>query len=144
MSGSTLFPNNTTVTHNTPTPAPPEDERHEENDYGERDMNGAYYDESNCQVSNDPPGTGDTAKLNICNTKEYLCIGNGSNSTAADGDDSPEGIVVPYEYEILYNTATPSTEIVGYLEEAMLEHIATAMGVRHCKTSTRRRRRAQT
>jgi hypothetical protein len=103
-----------------------------------------FYEQSDCQVSNDPPVLdGQPASLNTCNITHYLCTSGGSNESGADQGYGTATVEVPYEYELLYNLKADLTgQVLPYLEETMLEHIATALRITQC-VQLRRRRRAQ-
>lgn len=96
------------------------------------------YVDSNCQLSNDPP-SGDTPPLHLCNIRSYQCsprIDGETTSTAVTKE-----VVVPYQYDILYAAGSDFDLVRSYLEEAMLDHLASATGVIRCAASSSRRQR---
>lgn len=93
------------------------------------------YEQSDCQVSNDPPGE-TFSSLKTCNITHYMCTSAGENGTVA--------VQVPYEYELHYNPEADLTGIVlPFLEESMLDHVAAAMGITQCRQRRRRRLRRE-
>jgi hypothetical protein len=79
---------------------------------------------TNILLSNDPPASNALANIAICDVTEYMC----SASTTM--------LQVRFKYEVQYNPVSKIQQhVLPYLEEALLEHISTHMGVHDCSAS---------
>ncbi|GAX25241.1 hypothetical protein FisN_5Lh323 [Fistulifera solaris] len=77
-----------------------------------------------CQLSNDPPVDGEAQELSLCNIQQYRC--------QVDVDDVDE-LLVQYQYEIFLNEDAVNQDLVReYLEEAMLQRLASRTGTMEC------------
>jgi hypothetical protein len=107
------------------------------------------YDEFGCKISNDPPSTkkGNSnstnvshrsyARLKTCNVTQIMCS---SPSDDTNKTVTTKEIEVMYEYELHYNTLIDlSKTIIPYLEESILEHLASTTGVSQCRRRQLRR-----
>lgn len=101
-----------------------------------------YYEQTDCLLSNDPPFGGQgTAYLKICNVTQYMCAAVASANTANGTELQVDAVVVPFEYELHYNPeADLEKQVLPYLEESMLEHVAETVGVSLCIRQRKRRR----
>jgi len=94
-----------------------------------------------CQISNDPLAEDELPPLNYCNETAYLC--------APPREEEDEEIFhlsyeISYDYEIYYNPESSLGNILPFIEESNLEHLASAMGLTNCKAvleGGRRRKR---
>jgi len=75
---------------------------------------------SACLISNDPQAN-DFPELPICNVDSYLCAT--KNIFAFD---------ITYQYEVHYNPLNPEPRILRFIDETVLEHLATKIGVVGC------------
>lgn len=90
-----------------------------------------YYEQSDCQFSNDNP-IGQAGSLSVCNITQYLCTSSSSEI---------EAVEVFFEYELYFNPrANLTSQVLPYLEESMLDQVANAIGVTQCVQRRRQRR----
>ena len=112
-----------------------EDSRHDQDAVIEKDK--IYIDE-NCQVSNDPPENGsEIPDLHLCYVNQYKCPP-AETGVYADTPPEEEEIVIPYQYELHYNPSADFDRLLSYVEEASLEHLASATGTADCRKARRR------
>ena len=92
----------------------------------------SVYASDGCQISNDPPVGISVTLMNLCNVTKFLCVTKDSETETLTRVD------VAYDYEVYYNPAADIDRVLPYLEEVVLEHLATAMGVDDCSRKGRR------
>jgi hypothetical protein len=80
--------------------------------------------DNDCQLSNDPPADGEAQELSLCDIQQYRC--------QAEDDDVDE-LLVPYQYELFLKEDVLNQDLVReYLEEAMLQRLASRTGTMDC------------
>jgi|UPI000581A805 hypothetical protein len=81
--------------------------------------------DSPCQVSNDPPADGGATELEICGISGFQC--------SDESGSRPAELEISFDYEVHFNPeADFENKVLPYLEETMLAHVASAMGVDNC------------
>jgi hypothetical protein len=108
------------------------------------ELYGNSYGQEGCHVSNDGPVPSENgnkralATLRTCNITQYMCtMASKSSSESRDSsnlDDDIEAIEVLYEYEVSFNSEVNVTgSLLPYLEESMLENLASKTGISQCR-----------
>lgn len=84
---------------------------------------GSIYADKYCQLSNDPPENGEIHELTLCNIQQYRCR----------REEDAEELLISYQYELFISQDAVDHNLVRqYLEEAMLEQLASRTGTIEC------------
>jgi hypothetical protein len=111
-----------------------EDERHQDPAGAREVVFGRGYLTAACEISNDPPDEGEILDLTVCNITMFRC------SPLTSYMPTVVEIPIPYDYQITYLPEADFARVLPFVEESILESLATAMNLKQCPgTGTNRR-----
>jgi hypothetical protein len=110
-----------------------DDERHQD-PVGAREVVFGGYLTDACEISNDPPDEGEILDLTVCNITMFRC------SPLTSYIPTVVKIPISYDYQITYLPEADFARVLPFVEESILESLATAMNLKLCPgTGTNRR-----
>jgi hypothetical protein len=108
-----------------------DDERHQDPVVARDVVFGSYLTAA-CEISNDPPDAGEIVDLTVCNITRYRC------SPSTSYIPTVVDVLISYDYQVTYLPDADFTRVLPFVEESILESLASAMNLKLCPGTNRR------